>query len=50
MYTADEADLKNQDILFSIIGSHVANQAISIMEVEKCFTGDPAYYKWKKSK
>jgi hypothetical protein len=20
------------------------------MEVEKCFTGDPAYYKWKKSK
>lgn len=49
MYTADEADLKSQDILFSIIGSHVANQAISIMEVEKCFTGDPAYYKWKKS-
>jgi hypothetical protein len=20
------------------------------MEVEKCFTGDPAYYKWKRRK
>nr|UWD64474.1 MAG: hypothetical protein [Bacteriophage sp.] len=50
MYTSEESGLKNQDILFSVIGSHVANQAISIMEVEKCFTGDPAYYKWKKSK
>ena len=49
-YTADEIGLMNEDILFSIIGSHVANQAISVMEVEKCFTGDPAYYKWKKSK
>ena len=50
LYTAEESALKDQDILFSIIGSHVANQAISVIEVEKCFTGDPAYYKWKKSK
>lgn len=38
---------KTDDILYSIIGSHVANTAISIQEVEKCFTGDPAYYKWQ---
>ena len=48
-YSSGETPLLKQDILYSIIGSHVANQAISIMEVEKCFTGDPAYYKWKKS-
>ena len=38
---------KTDDIIYSIIGSHVANTAISIQEVEKCFTGDPAYYKWQ---
>lgn len=38
---------KTDDIIYSIIGSHVANNAISIQEVEKCFTGDPAYYKWQ---
>lgn len=48
MYSTDEAALLNEDILYSIIGSHVANSALSIIEVEKCFTGDPAYYKWKK--
>ena len=25
MYTSEESGLKNQDILFSVIGSHVAN-------------------------
>ena len=48
MYSASEQSLLHEDILFSIIGSHVANQALSIIEVEKCFTGDPAYYKWSK--
>ena len=48
MYTTEEGSLLNEDILYSIIGSHVANSALSIIEVEKCFTGDPAYYKWKK--
>lgn len=38
---------KMDDVLYSIIGSHVANQAISIQEIERCFTGDPAYYKWQ---
>lgn len=47
-YDANEQALLHEDILFSIIGSHVANQALSIIEVEKCFTGDPAYYKWSK--
>lgn len=37
---------KMDDIIYSIIGSYVANSAISIQEVERCFTGDPAYYKW----
>lgn len=49
-YTSDETQLLLEDVLYSVIGSHVANQAISVMEVEKCFTGDPAYYKWKRSK
>jgi hypothetical protein len=35
--------------LFSLIGSHVANTATSIIEVEKIFSGDPAFYKKKKS-
>lgn len=45
-YGSDMA-LYEEDIIYSIIGSHVANSAISTIEVEKCFTGDPAYYKWK---
>lgn len=47
-YKSNETQLKETDIIYSIIGSHVANNIISIVEVEKCFTGDPAYYKWKK--
>ena len=49
MYVGNTSAL-NEDILYSVIGSHVANSALSIIEVEKCFTGDPAYYKWKKFK
>lgn len=48
LYSPNETSILNEDILYSIIGSHVANSALSIIEVEKCFTGDPAYYKWKK--
>ena len=33
--------------LFSLIGSHVVNTATSIIEVEKIFSGDPAFYKKK---
>ena len=37
---------KNTDIIYSIVASHVLNTQISIQEVEKCFVGDPAFYKW----
>lgn len=37
---------KNTDIIYSIFASHVLNTQISIQEVEKCFVGDPAFYKW----
>lgn len=36
--------------LYSLIANHVANQMVSIIEVEKAFVGDPAYYKWKRDK
>lgn len=34
-----------QDALFSLIASYVANSAISTIEFEKVFSGDPAFYK-----
>lgn len=37
---------KNTDVIYSIVASHVLNTQISIQEVEKCFVGDPAFYKW----
>lgn len=42
----DSEDLLHH-ALFSLIGSHVANTATSIIEVEKVFSGDPAFYKKK---
>lgn len=39
---------KGTDVIYSIIASHAINSAISTIEIEKCFTGDPALYKWKK--
>lgn len=39
---------KGTDVIYSIIASHAINSAISTMEIEKCFTGDPALYKWQK--
>jgi hypothetical protein len=44
----DDRALVEEDILYSILGSFVANQNISIIELEKCVTGDPAFYKWSK--
>jgi hypothetical protein len=37
---------KGIDVIYSIIASHAINSAISTIEIEKCFTGDPALYKW----
>lgn len=39
---------KRTDVIYSIIASHAINSAISTIEIEKCFTGDPALYKWQK--
>lgn len=39
---------KVTDVIYSIIASHAINSAISTIEIEKCFTGDPALYKWQK--
>lgn len=49
-YSKDQKALRQEDILFSAIGSHVANTMLSIIEFEKCVTGDPAYYKHKTMK
>lgn len=39
---------KGTDVIYSIIASHAINSAISTIEIEKCFTGDPALYNWQK--
>lgn len=39
---------KGTDVIYSIIASHAINSAISTIEIEKCFTGDPALYIWQK--
>lgn len=39
---------KGTDVIYSIIASHAISSAISTIEIEKCFTGDPALYKWQK--
>lgn len=36
--------------LYSLVANHVVNQMASIIEIEKVFVGDPAYYKWKRDK
>lgn len=39
-----------QDLALSVIGNYVVGQMISVIEVEKVITGDPAFYKWKNGK
>lgn len=46
-YTAAD---RQSDIIYSLFASHVLNTMISIQEVEKCFTGDSAFYKWSRTK
>lgn len=46
----EDKEEQKHDIIMSIIGTHVANTIVSIQELEKCFVGDPAYYKWQSSK
>lgn len=42
-----DEDTRNDDIIYSMIANYVTGYAISIEEIEKCFVGDPAMYKWK---
>jgi len=48
------SDLENStilsDALFSLIANYAVNSAISIIEFEKVFSGDPAFYSRKKAK
>lgn len=39
-----------EDLARSVIGNYVVGQMMSIIEVEKIITGDPAFYKWKTGK
>ena len=36
--------------VYSVVANHVVNEMASIIELEKAFVGDPAYYKWKRDK
>lgn len=36
--------------VYSAVANHVVNEMSSIIELEKAFVGDPAYYKWKRDK
>lgn len=40
----------SQDIILSVIGNYTIQSMISIIEIEKIFAGDPAFYKWNYSK
>lgn len=42
-----DKDVRDDDIIYSMIANYVTAYAISIEEIEKCFVGDPAMYKWK---
>src|SRR5574344_1627901 len=44
----NKAVITEKDKIYSMIASNAINSAVSIIEIEKCFTGDPALYKWQK--
>lgn len=50
LLNGDSSKRSKPAALYSLIANHVANQMVSIIEVEKAFVGDPAYYKWKRDK
>ena len=49
-YSDELPDELRQDIFRSIMANYVANTAISVIETEKVFSGDPAFYKMKANK
>lgn len=46
----EEAAGNVADCTLSAIANNVANEMISTIELEKVFTGDPAYYEWQYAK
>jgi len=39
-----------ENLVLSVVGNFVAQSMISVIEIEKIFSGDPAFYKWKYSR
>lgn len=50
MSESQDENMATKEAIYSIIGNYVTSYAISIEELEKCFVGDPAFYKWKTNK
>lgn len=50
MSESQDENIAAKEAIYSIIGNYVTSYAISIEELEKCFVGDPAFYKWKSNK
>lgn len=48
-YSEGAYDIRH-NAFYNIISNYVLNSAISTIEVEKIYSGDPAFYKWKKNK
>lgn len=46
-YAATE---KADALILSVIGNYTVQSIISIIEIEKVYSGDPAFYKWKYAK
>lgn len=41
---------KSDALVLSVIGNYTVQSIISVMEIEKVYSGDPAFYKWKYAK
>ena len=41
---------KSDALVLSVIGNYTVQSIISIIEIEKVYAGDPAFYKWKYAK
>lgn len=41
---------KSDALMLSVIGNYTLQSIISIIEIEKVYSGDPAFYKWKYAK
>lgn len=48
--TAYSRNDKSDALVLSVIGNYTVQSIISVMEIEKVYSGDPAFYKWKYAK